>query len=107
MSSFARLARVTASTKRATMTSGKRGAPTTNIASLMCTPLDPVDPEVRQRLVLDTPGEILQTFVDNDIDIVQGDTLVVGSKEYPVKAVADWVWRHTTYRQLIVEDLKR
>jgi hypothetical protein len=107
MSSFARLATVTASTKRATMTSGKRGAPTTNVATLACTPLDPVDPEIRQRLVLDTPGELLQTFVDNAVDIVQGDTLVVGSKEYPIKAVADWTWRATTYRWLIVEDLKR
>jgi hypothetical protein len=107
MSSFARLAKVTASTKRSpAISSGKRGTPTTNVAILMCTPLDPVDAEVRQRLILDSPNIILETFVDNGVDILVGDILVVGSTEYPIKACEDYEWRGTTYRHLFVEKLK-
>lgn len=106
--SFSRLATVSASTKRSPAVSGgKRGTPSTNVASLVCTPLDPVDQELRERIGLSTPNEWLQTFVDNDVDVVEGDFLVVGSKEHPVKWVGDWTWRDTTYRHLIVEDLKR
>jgi len=107
--SFARLASVTASTKRPpTISSGKRGAPATNVASLKCTPLDPVDAELRQRLALDTPHELLQTFVDNGVDIVEGDLLVVGSTEYPIRSVGDWYWSPLSadYVRLILEDLK-
>src|SRR3954452_18572524 len=108
--SFAHLATVNASTKRSpAISGGKRGAPATNISSLQCTPLDPVDPEVRQRLMLDSPNVILETFVENadgTIDIVVGDILVVSTTEYPIKAVEDWTWRGTTYRHLFVEKLK-
>lgn len=59
-----RLANVTASTKRSPgIVGGKVGTPVTSIASLTCTPLDPVDPELRQRLGLQTPHEVLQVFV--------------------------------------------
>jgi hypothetical protein len=47
---------VTASTKRAPVISGgKRGAPATKVVSLTCTPLDPLETELRQRLALSTP----------------------------------------------------
>jgi hypothetical protein len=105
--SFAHLAAVTASTKRSpNVSGGKRGTPTTNVSSLSCTPLDPVDAEVRQRLALESPNIILETFVDNAVDVVVGDILVVGSMEYPIKAVEDWTWRGTTYRHLFLEKLK-
>lgn len=108
--SFARMATVTASTKRSPIISGgKRGAPATQEASFACTPLDPIDSEVRQRLMLDTPNVILETFVENadgSLDILVGDILVVGSVEYPIKACEDWYWRGTTYRHLFVEKLK-
>ncbi len=56
---------ITASTKRTpAMAGGKRGAPTTNLATLTCTPLDPVDSELAKRLELDTPHELLQSFAD-------------------------------------------
>lgn len=106
--SFSRLATATASTQRTpAISGGKRGAPVTQIASLNCTPLDPLDAEIRQRLALETPHELLQTFVDNGLDIAPGDVLVQGAKEYPIRAVEDWVWRSTTYRLLVLEDLKR
>ena len=112
MSGFSRMATVTASTKRAPAVSGgKRGAPTTNLTGLKVTPLDPVDPELRQRLALDTPHELLQTFVEkvdgSSMDIREGDILVVGTTEYPIRAVAEWVYRNGVYLQLILEDLKR
>lgn len=77
---FRRMATVTASTKRSpAISGGKRGTPTTNLTELSCTPLDPVDAEVRQRLGLDTPHELLQTFIAGG----------------------------TTFYHLVVEELKR
>ena len=106
---FARFATVTASTKRPpAIAGGKRGSPATNVESLSCTPLDPVDPELRERLGLETPHELLQTFVEDGVDIKEGDLLVVGGTEYPVRAVADWNWPPDAadFVQLVLEDLK-
>jgi len=103
-----RMASVTAATKRSPgIVNGKRGEPVTNVASLHCTPLDPVDAETRQRLGLDSPHELLQTFVDGAEDVREGDYLVVGTTEYPVKSCAEWTWRGSRYLHLILEDLKR
>ena len=64
---FARLATLTASTKRSPAVSGgKVGTPVVKEASLICTPLDPIDPEIRQRLGLDTPHELLQTYIPDN-----------------------------------------
>jgi hypothetical protein len=105
-SSFEHMAVVTASTKRTpAVVGGKRGQPVTNVASLACTPLDPIDSETRARLGLDSPAIILETYVDLGVDIVYGDILVVGAQEYPVKIVEDWYWPPdaTSYRRLFVE----
>lgn len=113
MGSFAKMATVTASTKRSPAISGaKRGTPATNLTGIACTPLDPADPglraELQQRLAPEgTPMEILQTFVDADLDIVEGDILVVSGAEYPIRAVADWSWRGSQYKHLLIEQLKR
>jgi hypothetical protein len=107
MAAITRFLTVTASTKRQpTISSGKRGAPTTQVASLKCTPLDPVDPELRQRLALDTPHEVLQTFTQ-ETDIAEGDLLTVAGVDYPIRSCAEWAWRGTTFRHLVIEDLKR
>lgn len=106
-SAFDRVANVTASTKRPpAVSSGKRGAPVAHLASLKCTPLDPVDAEIRQRVTVESPHELLQTFVDRAADILPGDLLVVMGKEYPIRSVADWGWGSSSYRHLVVEDLK-
>lgn len=55
---FRRMATLTVSTMRT-----KKGEPTALLSSLRCTPLDPVDSEIRRRLALDTPHELLQTFI--------------------------------------------
>jgi hypothetical protein len=107
MSGFSRMATVTASTKRApAISGGKRGAPATQVAALRCTPLDPVDPELHQQVALGTPMELLQTFTA-ETDIREGDVLVVGSTEYPIRACEEWTWRGGAYRRLVVEELKR
>ena len=106
---FTRFATVTASTKRSpAVAGGKRGAPTTNIASLSCMPLDPIDSEIRERFGLSSPMELLQTFVQGGQDIKEGDLLVVSSTEYPIRAVGDWNWPpdNANYLHLIIEELK-
>jgi len=108
MPSFDQLASVTASTKRlGAVVSGLEAAPATNIVSLTCLPLDPVDPDLIQIEGL-AWHELLQTAVDGGLDIIEGDILVVGSSEYPVRAVADWTWppNAKAYRILFLEDRK-
>lgn len=114
MSSFSRMANVTAATKRppALDANGQRGEPASNIASLSCTPLDPADGEqardlaIRLSRVLESPIQILQTFVDASLDIVEGDVLVVSSREYPIRGVNNWSWRGARYLHLLLEDSK-
>lgn len=105
---FVRVATITAETKRSpVVASGKRGAPATYLAEIEVTPLDPLDPETRQRLALETPHELLQTFVDGGVDVVEGDLLVVDGREYPVRYAAKWLWRGSSFVHLALEDLKR
>jgi hypothetical protein len=114
MSSFTRMATVTASTKRppALDADGQRGEPETHLAELFCTPLDPADSEqardlaLRLRQVLDSPFKILETFVGTGLDIVEGDVLVVSGREYPIRGVNPWVWRGAEYLHLLLEDSK-
>jgi len=93
--SFKRMASVSASTKRRPAASGGRvGSPTTNLSSLTCTPLDPVDAELRETIPgLAAASELLQCMVRNGLDIKEGDILVVGSSEYAIRAVEDLYWR--------------
>lgn len=105
----------TASTKRApAISGGKRGDPTTNLTGLSVTPLDPVEPELTERLNMRTQGELLQTFVENTaaetLDILEGDWLTFGGKDYPIRSCAEWVWPASVggdvFLHLILEDLK-
>jgi len=110
MASFAELASVTASTKRCGTipVSGLEPTFATEIVTLKCLPLDPIAPEVA--LGIEGLGwqEILQTAVEGGLDIVEGDLLVVGITEYPIRAVADWTWPPdgTDYLILYLEDKK-
>lgn len=109
--SFTKMATVTASTKRPpNVSGGKRGAPVTNIASLSVTPLDPISAELKERLGLESPMELLQTFADGSLDIKEGDILTVSGTDYPIRAIGDWTnWSFgsgETYH-LILEELKQ
>lgn len=88
------LATETASIKRALIAGGKRGAPQIVLDGLRCTKLFPADAgavnNLVQRLKLDAPGRILETFVLGNPDIRAGDSLVLDGDAYTVRAVADW-----------------
>ncbi len=78
-SSFRRLATISASTKRATTSGGKRSAATTYLSGLSMTPLDPVSAELASSVGLSTPHELKQCYC--------GDS--------------------TGFLHLVIEDLKR
>lgn len=67
---FKRMANVTASTKRATMTGGKRGLPVAKLSGLKCTPLDPVTADVIERLALESPVRLRETFIADSTGFV-------------------------------------
>ena len=94
------MAIVSCSTKRATISSGKRGAAVANLTGLKCTPLDPVDAELATRAGLSTPLEVWQTFIQGGNDIVAGDILTVASSDYPIRAV----WDYSAWDGLDTED---
>ena len=103
---FRHHATLSASTRRATVSGGKRTSPIANLTGIVCTPLDVVEDEVARRAGLETPHRLLQTFVDAGLDVRAGDLLVVGSEAYPVRAAAAWEWRGASFLHLIVEELQ-
>ena len=107
------LASETASVKRAQIVGGKRGAPVVVLTGLICTPLYPADPgqanNLLQRLKLETPYRLMETFVAGHHDIQSGDTLVVGGDEYTVRAAAEWAMPGASrkFTHLTVEETAR
>ena len=71
--SFAHMATKTVSTKRnpTVDASGKRGTLTTSLTGLKATPLDPADQEIIQRLALESPVQLLETFIADSAGFVQ------------------------------------
>ncbi len=69
VSNFKRMAKLTASTKRSQTTGAgvnrMKGVPSVLLTGLPCTYLDPVDADTRKRLALETPHELLQTFLSD------------------------------------------
>ena len=109
-SSFAKMARLAASTKRS-------GAPdadkhetafAVSIAALKCIPLSTVEPELAQGLDFGPWYELLKTTVQGGLDIKEGDLLVVGAEEYPIRSVASYYWPPdgTERMVLILQDRK-
>lgn len=96
-----------ASTKRApTLSGGRRGAAATYLSNIQIGELDPVTPEIAARVATKAPEELLQVFVEGDVDVREGDVLVVGANEYPIRSCAEWGWRGSKYLHLILEDIK-
>lgn len=87
---------VTASTSRnADLGSGRTGAPATNLASLLITPLWPVERDTIQQLDINSPREYKECYhVPTNggalPDVVEGDVLTVGAVGYRVHHVAEW-----------------
>ena len=108
-----RLMTVSASTKRATLTSGKRGTPTAYLASVLCMPIDPVPAgEARDHLLrmgLESPIGLYQTLTAGGQAIISGDTLTVGSQDYAIRLVESWAESSNlsdAYLRLILEKVK-
>lgn len=109
MSSFARMATVTASTKRqGAVSDGLAGALAESVATLKCLPLDPVSSETVQMMGLEYFAELLQTMCEGGLDILAGDVLYVNSTAYKIRAVGEWHWRPTDAATLllILEEVK-
>ena len=94
----------TASTKRDTLAGGKF-TPAVNLAVVSITSPYPADPELRQRLELDTPHELLEVFTAS-VDIREGDILTYAGVDYPIRSCANWPAGDSRFLRLIVEDLK-
>lgn len=69
---FAHMANVSASTKRnpAVTTGGFRGTATAKVTGLSITPLDPVTQDVMERLALESPVRLLETFIADSTGFV-------------------------------------
>lgn len=106
--SFSRLATSTASTKRSTISGGKFGTPAAYLSGLSCLPVMPVSPEVAATLNVEVPYELMETYIDGNIDIVEGDLMTVDGVEYRVRAVGDWPFAYssTAYKAIILEEYK-
>lgn len=104
--SIKRQTSVIANTKRAKTISGVRTPPELYLVGVQCTLPDPVDPELKQRMLLGTPHEVLQVFVMELLDIVEGDVFVMDSVDYPVKKIAKWPTTKGGFLQLFLEDLR-
>jgi hypothetical protein len=98
----------TASTKRRPAeASGRVGAMTAHLTSVQCTDLVPVSAEYIDRVPQLAQYAMLYEVLAEDADIEIGDVLVVGSTEYPVRAVERWPWPGSEhYLHLIVEEVQ-
>jgi hypothetical protein len=70
---FKKMANVSASTKRnpaVNATTGKRGSPVAKLSGLSITPLDPVTQDVIERLALESPVRLLETFIADSTGFV-------------------------------------
>lgn len=88
------------------VTDGKRADPITYLTNVKCSNLFPVEAEVAQLLPNRSPKELLQCFVPGTEDVLEGDILVFDSREYPIRAAAEWSLRTRAVTHLILEDLK-
>lgn len=111
---FARIATETASTKRPpAISSGKGAAPATQIASLKCT--RPVTPsnvhELEQTLNLSTLATVKVCYVQDNLDIKMGDTLIIASGDFagtfPIRIVNMYGLGSDVRKELTIEVAKR
>jgi hypothetical protein len=89
-----------------TSNDGVRSAPVP-LADLMVAPIDPLDPQLAERLHFEAPLQMKQTFAYTDVVIKHGMELEVGSKGYAIKGVSPWPDEgNYVFYQLILEDIK-
>ncbi len=108
--SFARLAKVTASTKRNPLVGGVRAGYTTSLASLKVTPLAPLETsraaELHRMLNIGAAFRLLECYAQGNPDVKENDRLVIGSKEYSIRAALPWSFNGDTRVNIIVEEAR-
>jgi len=107
--SFAKMATVTATTRReGAVVGGLPGAMANVVVNFACFPLDPVTPETAAMMGLGNFAEILQTYCEGGLDIREGDQLLTGGVTYKVRAVGQWLWRPSGSNtlQIFLEETK-
>jgi hypothetical protein len=111
---FARVATITASTKRPpAKVSGIAGAPVTHIPALACTrPVTPSNAhELEQTFQLGTLSTVKVCYTQGNLDIKTGDTLVIATGdfagEFPIKYVGLYGFGDDVRKELTIEVLKR
>jgi hypothetical protein len=101
--SFARMATVTASTKRnPAQVAGKTGAASAYLAGLKILPLMPVSKEIEERYQLKSPRLSYVTYIQGAPDIVNGDVLRVATVDYKVIGAPPWP-TDNSFLELVVE----
>jgi hypothetical protein len=69
-------------------------------------PIDPVDPQLAERLHLESPLQMKQTFAYTNYVIKHGMYLESGGKEYAIKGVSPWPEDNGFFfYQLVLEDV--
>ncbi|HMN11833.1 MAG TPA: hypothetical protein PKD55_05855 [Bellilinea sp.] len=102
---FARMASVTASTKRnPAAVAGKVGAPVSHLASLSILPVMPVTSQIVEMYRLQSPRESYVTYAE-EADVLEGDTLTAAGIEYRVRAVSPWPGA-AGYLEIVIERVK-
>ncbi|MCL4867757.1 MAG: hypothetical protein KJ063_02215 [Anaerolineae bacterium] len=95
--SASNLAGMIASSKRPpALSGGKVGSPLPHLAQVQIVPLLPVGAELVEEAQLKSAreGKMTYAFADDQNrlpDICEGDLLIIGEIEYPVKMVKEWV----------------
>lgn len=102
---------VDASTKRNQTSGNKHTAATTQIASLLITPLWPVGQQTIRLLDLNSPREMKECFHvpaagESLPDVKERDILVVGSNEYPIDWVGEWTDGDIATLHIVVGQVK-
>ena len=106
---FTLMASTTASTERRANADANEffQAPVENIASLACTPVDALDPEIAIHAgLIGAPFTAFQVFVQSGLDIIAGDVLVVGSQDYYIRSIEPYEWTPDSaavYMRLVLE----
>jgi len=84
------------------MAAGKVGVPVLHLSNIPILPLMPVTPEILELYELSSPREKYVTYVQNSVDIQEGDVLVVDSLQFLVKAVGPWL-DPRPYLEIVIE----
>jgi len=101
VTSFQRLASVTANTQRVPIVGGISGPPVTVLSGIKITQFAPIDPMLSTEYGLGFK-ELLRTSTEGNYDLLEGDMLIVGSGKYQIRSVENWHWSPTNVAHYIL-----